>query len=243
MIKKFSKKIIKLLGFQLRRSSAHPTSEERLVELLKKFSIELLLDVGANAGQFALGIRKAGYKGDIVSFEPLSTAHAVLKKISKEDQKWIIHPRCAIGESAGSVEVNIAGNSASSSLLPMLESHILAAPHTAYIGKESVALITLDSLAEEYKVQSKKVFIKIDTQGYEWNVISGAKSLLPYVQGLELEMSLVPLYEGQHLWREIVSKLEDEGFNLWYLEPEFINEADGRMLQMNGIFFRRAKLA
>jgi FkbM family methyltransferase len=158
MIKKLIKKIMSFLGYQLRRSSSYPTGEERLAKLLKKFEIELLFDVGANAGQFGSAIRRAGYRGEIVSFEPLTTAHEELKKISQGDQGWIIHPRCAIGEAKGELEINIAGNSASSSLLPMLESHLSAAPHTAYIGKESVTLNTLDSLAQEYKFKSKNIY-------------------------------------------------------------------------------------
>ena len=159
-------------------------------------------------------------------------------KASERDERWTIHSRCAVGSENGEVEINIAGNSASSSLLPMLDSHLSAAPHTAYIGKETVPLVTLDSIAPNYIAKFQNPFLKIDTQGFEWAVLNGAKNVLPNMRGVLLELSMIPLYEDQHLWREVLERLEREGFVLWAMQPEFIDPNDGRTLQMNGIFFK-----
>jgi FkbM family methyltransferase len=78
---------------------------------INRFEVDLILDVGANAGQFALQFRSLGYKGRLVSFEPLSSAHAKLEKTARRDSRWTVHPRCAIGAQNGGVEINIAGNS------------------------------------------------------------------------------------------------------------------------------------
>ena len=103
---------------------------------------------------------------------------------------------------------------------------------------ETAPLITLDSVAPPYLEGAKAPFLKIDTQGYEWQVLDGAHATLPKVRGIQMELSLVPLYEGQRLWRECIERLEAEGFVVWALQPVFVDPANGRTLQWDGLFFR-----
>ncbi len=209
-----------------------------IISSLHRFGIDLVLDVGANRGQFASEIRRGGYTGNIVSFEPLSEAHGDLLQASHGDANWEVYPRCALGDQVGEVEINIAGNSLSSSILPMLESHQNAAPASVYQGKEITPTNTLDAIAEQYLGTSRAPFLKIDTQGFEWQVLDGAKTTLPKMRGVLVELSLVPLYEGQHLWLELIKRLEAAGFVLWGFKPVFHDPHDGRTLQVDGIFFR-----
>ena len=218
--------------------SAAQQEAMKLVASLQKFGIDLVLDVGANTGQFTSELRQCGYTGRIVSFEPLSQAHGELLQASAGDHNWDVYPRCALGDHEGVVEINIAGNSQSSSILPMLESHRSAAPESAYQGKERVAIKTLDAAAGQYLKDARATFLKIDTQGFEWQVLDGARDTLPQVKGILVELSLVPLYEGQHLWREVIARLEAEGFTLWAFKPVFSDQATGRTLQVDGIFYR-----
>ena len=244
----FIKKIIKailrnIFGLELHWIRSAPQTVEQvaamqIISSLRKFKIGLILDVGANTGQFATEIRQCGYKGRIVSFEPLSSAHSVLMQASAGDPMWDAYPRCALGDHNGEVEINIAGNSESSSILPMLESHRSAAPESAYQGKEIVSIKTLDAVAGQYLKDARAPFLKIDTQGFEWHVLDGARDTLPHIKGILVELSLVPLYEGQHLWREVIARLEAEGFTLWAFKPVFSDQASGRTLQVDGIFYR-----
>lgn len=217
---------------------ASQVAESQLVSSLRKFDIDLILDVGANIGQFASEIRHCGYAGRIVSFEPLSQAHGELLLSSASDSMWEAYPRCALGDHNDKVEINIAGNSFSSSILPMLDSHRSASPESAYEGKEIVPIKTLDAVAGKYLKDAQAPFLKIDTQGYEWHVLDGALSTLPKLRGIQMELSLVPLYEGQRLWLECIERVEAEGFLLWALQPVFVDPATGRTLQWDGLFFR-----
>lgn len=211
---------------------------KQIVFSLRKFKIDLVLDVGANTGQFASEIRQGGYAGRIVSFEPLTKAHAELQQTGAGDPLWDVYPRSALGDHVGEVEINIAGNSQSSSILPMLESHRSAAPESAYQGKEIVPIKTLDAVAGQYLKDARAAFLKIDTQGFEWQVLDGARETLPHIKGILVELSLVPLYEGQHLWREVIDRLEAEGFTLWGFKPGFTDQASGQSLQVDGVFYR-----
>ena len=226
---------LRKIGFEIRH---YVSASDELVTSMRKFDIDLILDVGANNGQFASWIRECGYMGKIVSFEPLSSAHAALRQTCERDPLWEAYPRCALGDHEGEVEINIAGNSESSSILPMLESHRNAAPDSAYLGKEIVSVKKLDDVAGQYLKDTRAPFLKIDTQGFEWQVLDGARDTLPHIKGILVELSLVPLYGGQHLWRDVIDRLEAEGFILWAFKPVFSDLSQGRTLQVDGIFYR-----
>ena len=237
-IKNLLKQAIRSAGDDLHRFMPGSNPSLQLVRALNRFEVDLVLDVGANVGQFASELRSAGFRGELVSFEPLSAAHRVLSEASRPDAKWTVHPRCAIGDHDSDVEINVAGNSISSSVLPMMESHSAAAEDSAYVGIEKVSMFKLDSVASRYMKKSNRSFLKIDTQGFEWQVLDGALETLPHVQGILCELSLVPLYDGQRLWRDLIQRIEREGFALWFIQQGFVDNRDGRTLQVDAAFFR-----
>ena len=238
VVKKLIKRVVHSAGLELNRLSPSSNPSYQLLCALNRFQVDLVLDVGANVGQFSSELRSVGYRGEIVSFEPLSAAHNKLLEVANRDPLWHIHHRCAIGDNDGEIEINIAGNSVSSSVLPMMESHSSAAKDAVYVGVESVPLRQLDSVAPDYLAKSRCPFLKIDTQGFEWQVLDGAREILPRMRGVLCELSLIHLYEGQHLWEEIIGRLIQEGFTLWALQQGFIDSRNGRTLQMDAIFFR-----
>ena len=239
MFKKIIKKLSRSLGIDLKRYNIQTSEAAKMQRLLAYHNIDLVFDVGANIGQYAKLLRELGYSGRIVSFEPLSSAYSQLKAVSEKDPLWEIAPQTAIGNQEGEIIINIAGNSYSSSALPMLDAHLESAPESAYSGSETVKLSRLDTLAKDYiKSETKSIFLKIDVQGLEKQVLEGATAILPLVKGIKLELSLVPLYEGQVLFKEMIDIVEKLGYELYGIEPGFTAEKTGRMLQMDGIFFK-----
>lgn len=226
------------LGIDIHRHRPEASEVGRLSAMLENHGVDLVLDIGANTGQFAQALRTAGYKGRLVSFEPLSTAHTKLLRASRDDARWEVAPRAAIGDHEGEVEMHIAGNSVSSSALAMLDSHAKAAPASVYIGNERVQLSRLDAMARAYLQTESTPFIKIDTQGYEDRVLDGAAELLARTRGLQLELSFLPLYEGQPLFDDLVERLRSLGFSIWAIWPGFCDPVSGRMLQVDVTFFR-----
>lgn len=232
------KRFLRRRGVMLDRYTCGTSPDLRLVTMLAANRVDLVLDVGANTGGYSASLREAGYRGRILSFEPLSSAHATLVTAAEDDPAWSAAPRMAIGERDGNVTINIAGNSASSSLLPMTDRHKGAAPASAYVGSETVEVRRLDGVRHPFLDEAATPFLKIDTQGYESQVLAGAASILPRLVGVQLEMSLRHLYEGQSLWQDVIASLEAAGFQLWAIVPGFFEPATGRMLQCDGIFFR-----
>lgn len=204
---------------------------------LEVHGINLVLDVGANSGQFAQQLIESGYNGKIVSFEPLSAAFEALSEAAQNYSNWyVVH--CALGDEEGVAEINVAGNSWSSSLLAMLPAHKKLASNSAYVTTETIQITTLDALYSSYRWGGSRAFLKIDTQGFTMKVLDGGNQTLEEIQGLQVEMSLVPLYDGEPLIGEIVSFLQGKGFTLVFVVPGFIDNSTGQQLQVDGLFFR-----
>lgn len=240
-MKKIIREMIHQFGWDLHRLSPASNPSAQLLAALNHVQADVIFDVGANIGQFAQELRSVGFSGEIISFEPLSSAHSVLSKAAQGDAKWKIHPRAAVGDQDGEIEINIAGNSVSSSVLPMLDAHSSAAVGSAYVASERTLITRLDSVAPAYLTGHARPFIKIDTQGYESQVLVGAAETVKRAHGILLELSLVPLYEGQMLWLEMIQRMADQGFTLWMIQKGFTDPRTGRSLQVDGIFLREGR--
>jgi len=230
------KKAFYHLGLDIQRAQNSLSEKNVLRQFFKSTSIDIICDVGANIGQYHDLVRKIGYAADIVSFEPLSQAHAELERRAASDPKWTIAPRQALGSEDGEIFINVAGNSASSSILPMLERHRVAAPHSEYISKELVPLRRLDSIAGPYLSGKSLGLLKIDTQGYEKEVLVGIQGVLSHFNAIQVELSLVPLYGNQPPLADLCNQLEHFGFQLRYIIPGFRDPQTHELLQFDGIF-------
>ncbi|MBX2895003.1 MAG: FkbM family methyltransferase [Cyclobacteriaceae bacterium] len=235
MIKKIIQSCLQKIGYEVKKYPS-PELKSRL-RAMENFKINKILDVGANAGQFGKSMRSQGFRGEIVSFEPLSSAFGLLKKHSQNDANWTIH-NMAIGDTDGEITINVSKNSFSSSIRNMLPTHLENASESVYIEKEKVKIHRLDSIFENFYKESDHILLKIDTQGYEKNVLDGASRSLDKIVGISLEMSLVPLYEGEMLFLQMIPYLQQNGFTLYSLESEFTSPNTGQLLQVNGVFYK-----
>jgi FkbM family methyltransferase len=198
-----------------------------------------VLDAGANEGSFGRTLREEGYAGRIVSFEPLSHAYAKLERAAESDPQWEC-VRVALGAESGRAVLNVAGNWASSSLLPMKRRLRRADPRFAYVETEAVDVATLDDLRPQFLRPADRVLLKLDVQGFELEVLRGAARTLRQVAALEVELSLKRLYDGGPLMDEVVEYLDARGFSLVESEPTFVHPKTRKTLQLDGLFTRKA---
>ena len=231
------KRLLRQAGLDVIRYNTRSSPVARRIQLFAHYDINLVFDVGANTGGYALELRRQGYKGRIVSFEPLSSAFADLDRRASRDSKWeAIHT--ALGAHNDTVTIHIAQNSESSSILDMLPRHEEAFPHSVYVDEEEIKVQTLDSIFDDYYQPGDRIYLKMDTQGYEQHVLEGASASLDRITGLQLEMSLVPLYAGERLFADMVNHLQTLGFVLMSIEPTIDDPRTGQLLQIDGLFFR-----
>lgn len=191
----------------------HP---ERLLETaIDRYKIDLIIDVGANRGQFAEKMLAMGFKGQILSFEPTRATFDLLASRAKAHKHWTcLH--LALGDARGELTINCHRDD---SLNSFLKSNTLA--KTRYEGMdnatETVAVHRLDTVMGEMVAKGLlssdfRAFLKLDTQGFDLKVIDGARGILSNVHILQTEASVNPIYEGMPDYRETIQAAHEHGF-------------------------------
>lgn len=209
----------------------------RREQLLKSVPITLVLDVGANEGQYARQLRSSRYAGRIVSFEPSREAYRKLAESCESDPNRSA-TNCALGEKDARVEMYLTANSVSSSLLPLAKNGYNDYPSLAVSSLETVAVHTLDAMFDRLVSKGDRVLLKIDAQGYEKSILLGASCSLPSIDAIEVELSLQELYSGQALLPDIMAFLGKEGFICTWLERCYADPRTGDLLQVDALFRR-----
>ena len=199
-------------------------------------AIDLVLDVGGHVGNYGGELRENGYTGAIISFEPRLAAFARLNGRASSDPKWTVH-NTGLARESGTVDINIAGNGASSSMLEMTEQHLAIMPESDYRGKETVIVRRLDDVELP---DAKSVMLKLDVQGFEAEVLGGATDTVGRARLIECELCIVELYRGQPLILDMLSLLKGLGFRLVDLEPAFHDRLSGAIVALDGLFVGNA---
>jgi len=229
--------VVRRLGLDIHSYQRARDVDARRTRFLREHRVGAVVDGGANVGQWALAIRGNGYRGPIISFEPLADAFAALRSNSVGDPLW----RCvqaALGDADTEARMNVAGNSLSSSLLRMEPAHASAAPKSAYVRTEAVRVVRLDSVVPKMVPADTSLALKLDLQGYEAAALSGAKGILANVRVVECELSIVSLYHGQPLYLDMIDLLNGLGFSLASLSEGLTDPATGHVMQVDAIFVR-----
>ncbi|MEA3081234.1 MAG: hypothetical protein QOD54_902 [Sphingomonadales bacterium] len=193
----------------LARRGMSLVQEPGLWDFLDTRAVDLVVDVGANAGQFAREIRSLGYRGRIHSFEPLPQAFAELERHAASDPLWDVS-NVGVGGKVGKLEINVAKNSVFSSFRPLSELAGRFDPNSETVETLRVPVVTLDNALRAD--QARSIFLKIDTQGFEQEVLAGAKNLLKCCVGVQLELPVDHLYEGVWSFNEALAAMHRYGF-------------------------------
>lgn len=201
------------------------------------YAIDLVVDVGANRGQYAADLRAAGYDERIVSFEPLDEPYRRLAEASADDAAWEVR-RLALGRAPAIAEMHVSEDTRNSSLLVVGERHVRAVPHSRTVGLQRVEIARLDAIWSQLIASSRRAYLKMDTQGYELEVLRGATAALRSVVLLEAEVSLVPVYGPAASFEPVTAFLSNHGFAPIAFEGVLDDADTGEMLQADVIFRR-----
>ncbi len=212
-------------------------------EALLGAGVDLVIDVGAHEGEYGSELRTAGYRGEILSFEPVSDYFERLLAAAAGDDSWNCLNRAG-GARTETATINVSANDGhSSSLLGMTSAHEQAAPGSHFERTQTIEVTTVDEALGDRAGRPRAAYLKADTQGYEHEVLAGAGETLPSCVAVELELSLTPIYENQLLLGEMIELMRSKGFRPTHLEPEFVDPGSGELLCVNGLFQPAARIS
>jgi len=208
------------------------------MKVFHDYKIDTVLDVGANEGQFGTSLRRLGFGGDIHSFEPVKDAYNRLEKLTTKDSHWTAH-NVALGNKAGMGVINVSRGSSFSSILNANE-YGKNWNSMEVTCQQEIQIITADKFINEYiSPEQKRIFLKMDTQGYDLNIFEGAKNSINRIYGLLSELSLIPLYEGMPQYLDVLSAYSASGFSVSGLYP-VTRRKDLALNEMDGVFVKAA---
>ena len=219
---KIHKELARLFGWELMHlRKDQPTLGAHLHHLLPLLGIDCVLDVGANDGQYAAMLRKTGYRGRIVSFEPVAKTYAMLTERAAKDPDWTVH-HCALAAMAGRKRINVTRSTVFASFLDPSDYSKQKYPKDMPVERtEEVRLRTLDEVLPEVTkdLRAPKLFLKMDTQGYDLQVFAGAKKSLPKILALQTEISIQAIYKGMPDYLKSLGVYTKAGFVISGLYP------------------------
>jgi FkbM family methyltransferase len=212
----------------------------RCAMLCRGQGITHVIDIGANTGQFAESLYDFGYQGQVISFEPVSKVHRALQKRARRYPNWQVAERCAIGGQDGEIDINVADDTVFSSVLPIKDSYVAHNRKSRIVAKEKTPIYRIDSIIGQYlPEQDARILLKIDTQGYEKEVLDGAAETLRRAQGLKIEIPLYAIYEHtQFAFYDILALTKALGFQPYSFHIEGVDLDTGRVNTMDGMFFK-----
>lgn len=219
VIDKFRRIVNQNFGYDIVHFEGQHNLRSHLSKVFSRYNIELIIDVGANEGQFGSFIRSIGFKGAIYSFEPVAAPFSILKAVSDSDKNWHVH-NYALGAIPGEAFINVTKHTSFSSILSPSEYALGRWENSHVDHQEKIVIKTLDDCCADGLISgSNSVFLKMDTQGFDLEVFKGSQLTLPRVKGILSELSLIAVYDGMPNYIHSLSTYEKAGFSISGLYP------------------------
>ena len=214
----------------------------QLPALFEMYGVDCVIDVGAHEGEYAQRLRSGGFRGQIVSFEPVPRAFAELSQKLEDDDGWSAH-RIALGREDGTTTMNVVPGTLSS-ILPATKFGAGRYPRLREPEEVEVEVRRLDRVLEETvgSLDGRRPFLKIDTQGYDLDVFTGAGDSIERFVGLQSELALMEIYRGMPRMPEALAAYEAAGFEIAAMYPISRQTKTARVLEFDCVMVRGSVL-
>jgi FkbM family methyltransferase len=235
--KAMAQKTAARFGFELQRAGHEVNSHAQRAILLDRLGVSLVLDVGANLGQYAaVHLRRySHYAGRVVSFEPVAESYAQCARAALSDPNWdVLHYGLSNARAVLPIRVPLEQTDMSSLQRATVEGSRMMAGRR--IELEDVELERLDDVIDEVAGPADVLGLKLDVQGHEASVLEGAERSLERVALLECELPLVRLYEGQETFRDLLSRIQAKGFVPVGIKSNYLDRTSGFVMDADVLF-------
>lgn len=235
-MKSLAKRLLIRNGLYVQRYPGVRTLEGLTLLIVDHYNVDLILDVGANVGQYGRRLREGGYRGRIASVEPLTDAFEQLRVAAAGDPLWTVHQR-GLGATSGEMPLNVATDTSVSSFLTPNPAYIARYQPGDIVRREPVEVSRLDEVFQEVAGDARRVLLKCDTQGYDLEVIRGAAGVLDRIVAIQSELSVRPIYHGMVRYLDALREIETLGFTPSGLFPVDV-DSQLRAVELDGLFVR-----
>ncbi|WP_083967096.1 FkbM family methyltransferase [Methylosinus sp. R-45379] len=233
MLENFVRKVFWRLGLDVKRARLASSSTGLMLNLLECSGASIILDVGANEGQFASEVLSFRPRQQIISFEPGSSAYQKLSAAARKCSSWTVAERMALGAESADLLLHVTENSQCSSLLAVAEGGPKLGTAFEVVGKEPVKVIRLDSYQPICQANDQLFYLKIDVQGYEIEVFEGCRGLLPRIVAVQVELSFKEVYAGQVFGLESIRNFLEDGFVVYGISNGWRDSSTGQLIQID----------
>jgi FkbM family methyltransferase len=238
VIREFVKNALRPTGYVVKRLPVD-VIDEHLRTLFDLLKINCVIDAGAHYGEYGNSLRRNGYRERIVSFEPVKASYDELCKTAQNDPAWLTH-RLALGSTTAEMEINVSKDSVFSSFLhPSQYSKESFGEESGISAKEVVNIVTLDSVFAKCVdgISDPRVYLKLDTQGYDLEVVRGASECRHLILGLQSEVSVKQIYVGMPKWMDAIGIYGSLGYEVTGLYA-VIRDRNMAVIEFDCIFTR-----
>jgi FkbM family methyltransferase len=233
------RKLARSLGYDLQKFNKQMQLETHLRLLLPLLEIDVVLDVGANEGQYARMLREElDYAGTIHSFEPIPDAYATLKDAASSDDHWFVH-NFALGDAESELEINVSNHSVFSSFHDVnTRGNVKFREGIGVAESISVPVRRLDAVIQELipDYRSRRLYLKMDTQGHDKWVFEGAGEMIGELRGLQSELSVLGIYDGVPDYVEMFQLYRSHGFELSGIYAVNRYRGTGHIIELDCVF-------
>jgi len=231
-------KFLSIFGYKLQKKKKIYNLEDHLFNIFNHLDINFVIDVGANNGQFGSLLRRNGFKGEILSFEPCKDSFENLKKASSNDDSWTAI-NSALGNKREHKEINIFGASDLNSFLEVSDIGSDRFKHNfEKVNSELVEISTLNEFLKKINLTEKRVFLKMDTQGYDLNVFRGANKFYSSILGLMAEIPVQKIYNSNENYHETIEEYESNDFRITGIFPVSHNKKNHTVIEFDCVMVK-----
>ena len=239
-LKRLLRRTAMVAGLRVVRFPPQDSLQGHLQKFLRRTRVNCVLDVGAHDGEYAEELREIGYKGRIVSFEPVQSSYEALVRKAKRFGNWIVHG-WALGAGEGEREINVYRGGVFNSFLPSSEfGSQRFGVDLELATTQRVRVRRLDQIFDECVsgIDHPRVFLKMDTQGWDLEVLKGAGGVHSLLVGIQSELAVKHCYEGMVGFTDALKEYAALGFEVTGIFPVAHDEDQLRVVEFDCVMVR-----
>tara|TARA_B100000787_G_scaffold162246_1_gene142767 strand:- start:2635 stop:3339 length:705 start_codon:yes stop_codon:yes gene_type:complete len=228
------KKIFNAFGYTFTKSKKTDDMNEIINLRLSLNPVDFLIDVGANYGDFALRHNKNFKKIYMIEPNKDLTEELSIKFNDRKKYKILNLGTSDKNKDALLFKTNDTGKTLSS-IKKQTKKMKINFRNTGIIASKKIKLKRLDTILDSIEIKNKKIFLKIDTQGNDFETLKGIGKYIKIIKYIKVELPSINLYKIKYKHWDILKFLEKNSFKPVFFE-NISRTKEGELIEYDGFF-------